>query len=151
MLDAELTMTGSRGPVRGGPGSRGAAIVPLDVRHPLISPRDVVTGQAIGERRHAPIAVTKEVDRATPRLLSAWASNETLTDWRLEVFGADQFGRRFRAYSIELRRAFVVEVSMTTPESSTFPREVVAFAYDRITWTWHDGNLDATDDWMAPI
>lgn len=151
MIDAELTITGSRGPIRG-PGTReGTAIPVLDVRHTLVSPRDVATGQASGKRRHAPVVVTKDVDRATPRLLSAWATNEDLTTWRLDVFGSDQFGRRARRYSIELRHAIVVEVSLTTPEGASFPREAVAFAYQRITWTWHEGNVEAIDDWIAPV
>lgn len=151
MLDAELTIAGPRGPIRGGPGPRGGApIAVLDVRHTLVSPRDPATGQASGRRRHAPIVVTKDVDRASPQLVETWARNEVLTTWRLDVFGTDTFGRRRPRYSIELRRAGVVELSLATPEPSSFPRESVAFAYERITWTWHDGNISSTDDWLPP-
>jgi len=72
VLDAELTMIGPQGPVRGGSGQRdGAAIRVLEVRHPLVSPRDEATGQATGKRRHAPIAITKDIDRSSPVLASA--------------------------------------------------------------------------------
>lgn len=150
MLDAELTVAGPQGPIRGGPGPRGAAIRVLDVRHTVLSPRDAATGQASGKRRHAPITVVKDVDRATPQLLQAWARNDVLTTWRLDIFRADQIGRRARAYSIELRRASVVEVALMTPETPGFPQEAVAFTYERIQWTWHDGNVEAQDDWLAP-
>lgn len=156
MIDAALTLVGPQGPMRGGqdhgvPNPRGgAAIAVLDVRHTLVSPRDVATGQATGKRRHAPIVVTKDVDRASPQLLQAWSRNEVLTTWRLDVFGADSFGRRAPRYTIELGHACIVEVVLLTPEEATFPRESVAFAYERITWTWVDGNVTAIDDWLAP-
>lgn len=151
MLDAELTIVGPRGPIRSGAGRTGSgAIVVLDVRHTLVSPRDPATGQAAGRRQHAPIVVTKHVDRATPQLADAWARNEVLTTWRLDAFGTDTFGRRQPRFSVELRRVVVVEISLTTPESSSFPREAVAFGYERITWTWHDGNITAADDWLTP-
>lgn len=155
MIDAALTLVGPNGPMRGGaehgvPNRRGGeAISVIDVRHTLVSPRDVVTGAATGKRRHAPIVVTKEVDRATPQLLQVWARNDVLTTWRLDVFAADAFGRRVPRYTIELGRAQVVEIALVTPEDATFPRESVAFAYERITWTWADGNVTATDDWLA--
>lgn len=150
MIDAELTLVGALGPVRGRPGRRGGTGFPvLEVRHTLVSPRDASTGLPTGKRRHAPITVVKEVDRATPRLLQAWARNEVLTTWRLDVFGTDEPGRRAAAYSIELRRASVVEVSLVPPEEGTFPREAVAFAYEAITWTWVDGKVTAQDDWAA--
>lgn len=151
MLDAELTLTGPQGPIRSGLGPRGGAAIPvLDLRHTLISPRDVVSGQASGKRRHAPIVVVKDVDRSSPMLTSAWVRNDVLTTWRLDVFGTDQFGRRRSAYTIELRNAFVVEISLTAPESSSLPREAVSFAYEGITWTWRDGGISAADEWLAP-
>jgi len=150
VLDAELTMIGPQGPVRGGSGQRdGAAIRVLEVRHPLVSPRDEATGQATGKRRHAPIAITKDIDRSSPVLASAWVRNDVLTTWRLDVFGTDQFGRRSSVYAVELRNAVVVGIVLATPEAATLPRESVSFAYEVITWTWHQGGISATDQWLA--
>jgi hypothetical protein len=28
------------------------------------------------------------------------------------------------------------------------PRESVAFVYERITWTWRDGNVTTSDTWV---
>lgn len=152
MLDAELTIDGPDGPVRGTPGPRGGtgAIPVLDVRHTLVSPRDPVTGQASGKRRHAPFTVVKEIDRTSPLLLSAWARNAVLPSWRLDLFATDQFGRRRATYTIELRNAHVVEVSLTTPDGPGLPREAVSFTYEAITWTSTDGRTSATDDWLTP-
>lgn len=163
MLDAELALAGPDGPIRGGPGGPGGAgargvlgatsgaIPVLEIRHTLVSPRDVATGQASGKRRHAPITVVKEVDRSTPLLLGAWARNAVLTTWKLTAFAADQLGRRRPAYTIELRRALVTEVALTTADAPAFPREAVSFVYEAITWTWLDGTVTANDDWLAPV
>jgi type VI secretion system secreted protein Hcp len=148
VLDAELTIVGEQGPIRGGPGPRGGtAIAVLDVRHTLVSPRDA-NGHTTGKRQHAPITVVKDVDRSSPPLWQALVRNDVMSTWRLDVFGADQFGRRRAAYSIELQRAIVAEISLTTSESGSL-RERVAFVYEAITWTWHDGGITATDDWSA--
>jgi type VI secretion system secreted protein Hcp len=150
VLDAELTLTGPQGPMRGGPDPRGGAVIRVpEVRHTLVSPRDVATGQATGKRRHAPIMIVKDVDRSSPMLASAWVRNDVLTTWRLEVFGTDHFGRRSAVYVIELLNAFVVEIALTTPESSTVPREAVSFVYEGITWTWREGGVTARDEWLA--
>ncbi|WP_404386477.1 type VI secretion system tube protein Hcp [Knoellia locipacati] len=111
--------------------------------------RDATTGQATGKRRHSPIVVVKDVDRASPSLAWAWAFHDVLTTWRLDVFGTDQFGRRRATYSIELKRAAVVEITVTTPESAPALREAVAFGYEGITWTWHEGKTTAQDEWVA--
>lgn len=149
MLDAELTIVGSRGPIRGGPGPRGGTtIAVLDVRHTLLSPRSA-SGQPTGTRRHAPITVVKDVDRSSPLLAQALTRNDVLTTWRVDVFGADQFGRRRSAYTIELQRAFVVEISLTASDPASSLREAVAFVYEAISWTWHDGEITVTDEWLA--
>jgi type VI secretion system secreted protein Hcp len=31
------------------------------------------------------------------------------------------------------------------------PYETVSFTYQKITWTWLDGNITAQDDWEAPV
>lgn len=155
MLDAELTVTGPDGPIRGGPGDRSqnGAIPVLEVRHTLVSPRDTESGQTTGKRRHAPIVVVKEVDRSSPVLLQAWSRNEVLPTWKLDVFATDRFGRRRPAYTIELQRAAVSQVALLTPEAQGYalPHEAVSFVYERVTWTWPDGNVYATDDWMEPV
>lgn len=149
MIDATLTMVGQHGPVRGGPSGpvRGGGAIPvLDVRHTLVSPFDPVTGQRTGRRRHSPVVILKEVDRATPTLLAAWGRNEVLTTWRLDVSGADGLGRRRTACTIELRHAFVVGVSLLTADVP-MPREEISFGYEAITWTWVDGRITTTDEW----
>ena len=152
-MDATLTLVGPHGPVRGGSGRAdgrgGGGIAVLDVRHTLSSSWDAATGRASGRRQHAPVVVTKEVDRATPVLAQAWAQNQAFTTWTLEVLRVDGLGRRAPAYTLELRHAVVVQITLSAGREAQLPWEMVSFAYDRITWTWPDGQVTASDVWSS--
>jgi type VI secretion system secreted protein Hcp len=158
VLDAALTIVGPNGPIRGGSTLRGreGTIPVLAVCHRLRTPRDVVSGQPSGRRQHDPIVVTKEVDRSTPLLVDALLHNAALVTWRLDVFAPDTFGRLVPAYAIELTRPQVTEVTLLPDDLDTaaviprLPRETVAFVYERITWTWRDGNVTTSDTWVDP-
>jgi len=50
----------------------------IAVNHEIISPRDVVSGQATGKRQHKPFVITKELDKSTPLLFSALVNNENI-------------------------------------------------------------------------
>lgn len=154
MIDATLTITGPQGPLTGGSASplgprAGRGITVLDLRHTLVSPRDPATGQATGRRRHAPVQVTKEIDRSTVRLLEAWRRNDVLVEWRLSVFGTDGLRRLQPVYTLELRRAVVVEISVLSGEGG-LPLETVSFGYEQVVWTWVEGGVTTQDDWASP-
>ena len=114
VVDAELTINGPDAPIRvRRPARRGRHPGARRAPHPRLTarPRD---RPGSGKRRHAPIMVVKEVDRTSPLLLHAWVRNDVLPSWRLDVFVTDQLGRRRAAFTIELRNAYVVEMSLTT-------------------------------------
>ena len=123
------------------------------IEHRLMTPRDIATGQPTGRRQHGEFTITKELDPATPKLLQAWARNETLTTWVLCLFGVDATGRTLVAYTVELQDAAVSKVDLVLP--STFDpanahvpaHERVAFVYRAISWTWAGGAITATDNW----
>jgi type VI secretion system secreted protein Hcp len=46
--------------------------------HQVASPRDSASGQATGKRQHKPLTITKEIDKATPLLMRAIFTNQTL-------------------------------------------------------------------------
>ena len=127
--------------------------------HVVIVPTDAASGQPTGKRMHKPILITKEVDKSSPLLHNAQDMNENLPEvqiqyWmpRRDAMGA---GSEYQYYTVTLTNARIVSLrqvmpNMRNPELLKFAAyEEVALAYQKITWTWNDGGITASDDWEA--
>jgi type VI secretion system secreted protein Hcp len=163
-LNAYLKLKGQKqGDIKSGVKLKGreGQIVVIAVSHEIVSPRDAASGQATGKRMHKPLVITKEIDRSSPLLINALVNNENLTTFSLEFYqpgtaaGAGA-GLEKVFYRIELTNARIVDIQ-TIMENNTHPDlvkyqpyETVAFVYQKITWTYVDGGITATDDWMSP-
>jgi type VI secretion system secreted protein Hcp len=128
----------------------------MQVHHVVESPRETTSGRPTGRRIHKPIRMLKRIDKATPSLLEALVENQTMGKLELLWFRPDPMtglGQQF--YKIDLENAQVVKVETELrdtrdPGTSMFPPlEWVEFSYQKITWTWLDGNVEASDDWQA--
>ncbi len=112
----------------------------IGMSHEIVSPRDAATGQATGKRQHKPFTITKELDKATPLLLNALATNETLTSVLIGLLKPN--GQQLA--TIKLTNA---QLSHYLANGLT---EHWSFTYQKITWTYVDGGITAEDDWEAP-
>jgi type VI secretion system secreted protein Hcp len=162
-LNAYLKLTGAKqGDIKGSVTLKGreGKIMVIAVSHEIVSPRDVASGQATGKRQHKPFVITKELDKSTPLLLSALVNNETITEWELQYFAAKAkagagAGVETNNYTVKLTNASIADIKSIMlnnkdPELVKFaPYEEIAFTYQKIEWTWTDGNITATDDWEA--
>ena len=86
-LNAFLRLVGvQQGEIKGSVTQKGreGKIMVIAVNHEITTPRDVGSGQATGKRQHAPLVITKEVDRATVPLRTMLASNEVAKEWELQ-------------------------------------------------------------------
>jgi type VI secretion system secreted protein Hcp len=108
--------------------------------HEIISPRDPASGLPTGKRQHKPIVITKELDKTTPLLLNALVSNETLTSVLIGLLRNGQ-----QVATITLTNASIADY---TDHGDT---EHWSLTYQKITWTWLDGGITASDDWEAPV
>lgn len=133
------------------------SIMVFDVRHGVTSPRDAASGLATGHLHHAPIVVTKEVDRSSPLLHAILTNNENIAEWRLDFWRPSRSGKEFQFYTIELVDASIVSMELEMlnnkiPENIRLPEmERIAFAYQQITWTYQDGGITHTAQWETPI
>lgn len=91
------------------------------------SPRDVATGQASGKR----IATTTETEIVSPRDPAS---------------GLPTGKRMHKPFTItkefDRTSAYTILLEADTDGDMTF---------DKITWTWVDGGIMASDDWEAPV
>jgi type VI secretion system secreted protein Hcp len=164
-LNAYLTLKGQKqGAINGSTTQKGRenTIAVHAFNHEVISPRDPASGLATGKRMHKPFVITKDVDKSSPLLWNALTNNENLTTWSLQCFmpavaaaGGTALEKQF--YTIALTNANVAGIYEFMPDNldpakqSLSLREQVTFSYQKITWTWVDGGITASDDWEAPV
>jgi type VI secretion system secreted protein Hcp len=109
----------------------------------VVQPIDLSTGQPAGIRFHDPLAVLKEIDRASPLLHEALVIGRVLSSVTLDWYRVDpQTQQEDGYYVITLTQARVVEIETFMPVSflpSNEPyrhMERVAFTYQGVEWKW---------------
>jgi len=164
-LNAYLTLKGQKsGQIKGGTTQKGRedSIMVIAVSHEVVSPRDAASGLPTGKRMHKPLVITKELDKSSPLLMAMMTTNENIASWTLKFWAPQKqavgsgTGQEVQNYTIELVNANIASVSFRMannkhPDLMKFAEyEEVAFTYQKITWTWNDGGITASDDWEAP-
>jgi type VI secretion system secreted protein Hcp len=115
---------------------------PIDVTaisHEIVSPRDPASGLPTGKRQHKPIVLTMDWGASTPLFLNALTQNENLTSVLIALLSNGK-----QVATIQLQNASVSQFDQHG-ENVT-----LQFTYQKITWTWIDGGIAATDDWESP-
>jgi type VI secretion system secreted protein Hcp len=164
-LNAYLRLVGEKsGEIRGSVTQKGREnkILVIAAGHDIVTPRDAASGQATGKRTHKPLVITKELDRASAPLHQVQADNETLREWELQFWtpqlkGGSGVGAEVQYFTIALTNASIAGINMQMP-NTRHPDlakleifEEVAFTYQKIEWTWTDGSVTASDDWVDQI
>jgi type VI secretion system secreted protein Hcp len=109
------------------------------VSHEIVSPRDPASGLPTGKRQHKPIVFTTEWGASTPLFINALTTNETLTSVLIDLLRNGK-----QVATIQLVNASVAQYDEHGGSVT------IALTYQKITWTWVDGGISATDDWEAP-
>ena len=159
-LNAYLKLKGAvQGDIKGGVTQKGreGSILVHAADHQVSSPRDAAAGAATGKRVHHPFVIVKEVDRSTPLLYLALASNEKITEWTLRCWRAAPGGTEQQHYTVKLTNASIASIEFHLPNNQlpdlarVMEYEEVAFTYQAIEWTWVDGGITASDQWSSPV
>ena len=160
-LDAYMTLKGRvSGDIKGSvttPGHEGSIRV-VAVQHEITTPRDPQSGLPTGRRQHKPFVVTKELDKSSPILYKVLATNEVLTSVVVKFMApapAGPSGTAINDYTVTLTNASIADITFVMPStvdasSSKSPElDRVSFTYQKIEWTWTQGDITASDDWVA--
>lgn len=113
--------------------------VPLRT-YAIVSPRDAASGLPTGKRMHKPMVLTMETSVAAP-LVSHFKPNDVISTVTVS------FTPVVKAPS----HTFVIRSVANFRQLATNGYTEVAFTYQKITWTWVDGGITASDDWEAPV
>jgi type VI secretion system secreted protein Hcp len=120
----------------------------ISFQHEVASPRDAASGQATGKRQHSPLVITKEIDKSSPLLMSALTSNENLSEVTLTFYRPGKaIGVNELWYTIALKNASISDIKSTWVSEKKMSLEEVSFSYEKIKWTYADGNVTHEDSW----
>jgi type VI secretion system secreted protein Hcp len=106
-----------------------------------------------GTRVHLPISFTKETDASTPYLYKAVTSGQTLKSIEIKWYKIDDAGKEKEYFNTRLDNVKVVAVNpkMFDIKNPAYEKhnhlEEVQLRYEKITWSYKDGNIIHTDTW----
>ncbi|TCB83516.1 type VI secretion system tube protein Hcp [Enterobacter quasihormaechei] len=121
--------------------------------HNLSLPTDPLTGKITSKRNHAPVVFQIEIDSSSPFLMKAVATGQSLKTAEFRWYRINDAGQEVEYYNMRLDNIRVVSVTplMHDIKDPTKEKhnhlEVVELRYDKITWTYCDGNLQFADCW----
>lgn len=133
--------------------SREGSIEVLEFVHSVTIPTDNNTGKLTGTRIHAPVVLVKEFDASSPYLYKAVTSGQTLKSAELKWYKVNDAGQEVEYFNFKLENVKVVSVApimhnVKIPATEKFTHmESVQLRYEKITWTFKDGNIIHTDSW----
>jgi type VI secretion system secreted protein Hcp len=94
-------------------------ILGLAFDYELLSPRDQLTGHAVGKRQHKPIKFTKAWGAASPQIFQAVVTQEVLKTVLFEFIRTSKDGQEVVFYSIKLTNASISQLHQYKRLSST--------------------------------
>src|SRR4051812_13146781 len=118
-LNAYLQLKGAKqGPIEGSVTQKGREkkIMVIAVSHEIVSPRDPASGLPTGKRMHKPFVITKELDRASPKLYNALVNNENIPEWNLQFWtpqlkATTGTGQEVQHYTVTLTNANIASIA----------------------------------------
>lgn len=112
---------------------------------------DTGTGVPTGGRQHRPIRILKNIDPASPKLLTAMDTNETLVLVTIQFIRPSSGGSEVNFYTVQLVNAHVVSIlpshSSQTDDLNVEMNETVSLTYEKMIVTWEDGAITGEADW----
>ena len=126
------------------------------VEHTIEIPKSPQTGLPTGKRVHGPTTLTKEIDKASPKLFQALCSGEQMKEVVLEFYRISPKGTEEKYYTVKLENAIITSIRSWTPNclnpdnKQMGHMEDVALTYEKITWTFDPDGIEAEDSWLAP-
>ncbi len=116
--------------------------------HGVVVPFDAASGQRSGRRQHQPLRLYKAIDKATPKLYRALVNGESV-NCEVRFFRNEVHGNAVNYFTIEVENAFLSDITAASGSEGAGTREVVSIVYQRITWTYENGNIVTMDDWSS--
>ncbi len=121
--------------------------------HNIHIPTDIFAGNVTGTVIHEPVGIIKEIDSSSPYLFKALATGETLKTAELKFYRINDAGQEVEYFNIFLEYVKVISIIpiMYDIKDAAYERknhlEALELMYEKITWTYKDGNIKHSDSW----
>lgn len=132
---------------------REGSIEVIEFVHSLTIPTDNNSGKLTGTRIHTPVVLVKEYDSSSPYLYKAVTSGQTLKSAEFKWYRINDAGQEEEYFNTKLENVKVVAVApvmhnVKNPATEKFNHmESIQLRYEKITWTYKDGNIIHSDSW----
>jgi type VI secretion system secreted protein Hcp len=134
--------------------SREGSVEVLEFNHEVRIPTDPDTGKLTGTRKHEAITLVKSFDASSPYLYKAVCEGQTFSEVEFKWFRIDDTGSETEYFNHKLTGVKICSVkpvmyNVKDPAKERYVHlEQVSLRYQKITWTYLDGNLQASDSWV---
>lgn len=153
-LTAYLSLATKAGPIHGSVTQKGREkkIAVHGISHQLQASLDA-SGRPLSKPPQGPLVIRKLLDASSPLLHRAFAHQEVMTAFELQLHRQGATGIEEQHYTIRLTKAKVASIHTIMPDNkdpSLAQRETyedVGFTYETITWTWNNGPITASASW----
>lgn len=132
---------------------REGSIEVLEFHHEVRIPTDPDTGRLTGTRKHESLTFVKAYDASSPYMYKAVCEGQTFNEVEFKWYQIDDTGseKQYFAHKLEGVKVCSVKPIMYNVKDPAKERyvhlEEVSMRYRKITWTYLDGNLQASDAW----
>ena len=102
---------------------------------------------------HTPFLFTKEIDSSSPYLYKAVTTGQTLKSAEFKWYRINDAGQEVEYFNTKLENVKLVKVNpkMHDIKDPAFEKhnhlEQIELRYEKITWTYKDGNIIHSDSW----
>jgi type VI secretion system secreted protein Hcp len=126
----------------------------LGFRHEVYMPMDRKDGSDTGTRVHKDLVVVKNFDKASPKLYQYLCNGKIIGSATLKWYMIDANGVETMYFKHTLSNSRITAVrpympDVDNPSNENYKHmEEVAFRYEKITWTFVDGNVEFSDSWI---
>jgi type VI secretion system secreted protein Hcp len=134
---------------------REGSVEVIEFHHEVRTPTDRDTGKLTGTRKHESLSVVKAFDASSPYLYKAVCEGQTFKEVEIKWFRIDETGAETEYFNHKLENVKICSVkpvmyNVKDPSKERYVHlEEVSMRYETITWTYLDGNLQASDSWVA--
>jgi type VI secretion system secreted protein Hcp len=126
----------------------------LGFNHQLHIPTDPKNGTAAGTRVHGMFTVLKNFDKSSPKLYDYLCNGKVISAIELSWYEIAEDGKETIYFVHKLEKARVTKVrawmpNVDDPATERYKHmEEVSLQYEKITWTFKDGNIEASNSWL---